>query len=75
MAERAVILIGEDPIRNMLSEEKSPDVMIGVDLSWDKDAGAWRADWEGGTQFGETKHEAAMNGLRDRLVPRDGTDN
>lgn len=65
--ERAVFLLGENPIRQ-IDRGEVPEVAIGVDISWDEDAQAWRADWEGGVQFGASKLEAALNGLQERLV-------
>jgi hypothetical protein len=67
---RAVILIGEDPVREML-EGGTPAVAIGVDVSWDPKAKAWRATWPDGIQFGQSEYEAALNGLRQRLVHPD----
>lgn len=65
--KRAVFLLGDNPIRQ-IDRGDVPEIAIGVDISWDKDAQAWRADWDGGVQFGASQAEAALNGLQERLV-------
>lgn len=67
MAERAIFIVGAT-IDEVMNGTGDPSVMIGVDVEWDKDMQSWRADWEGGVQFGESKAAAALNAFKQRMV-------
>lgn len=67
MAEKALFIMGAE-LDQLANGTADPDVLLGVEVEWDKKVQSWRADWEGGVQFGDTKIEAAINAFKQRLV-------
>lgn len=43
------------------------DVLLGCQVGWDSSMSMWRADWDGGVAFGDSKHEAVINAFQIRL--------
>lgn len=49
MAEHALFVIGAT-ITDLMGGAM-PKMMVGVDVDWDSDLGAWRASWDGGSTY------------------------
>lgn len=66
MSEHALIIVGAE-LEEVMNATMDPNVLLGVDVSWDEEVQMWRADWEGGVAFGNSKVAAVLNGFSIRL--------
>jgi hypothetical protein len=63
----ATLLVGPNVADLARGRGGRPSTLISVEASWDQGMQMWRADWEGGVAFGDSRHAAVLESFRVRL--------